>query len=234
MKRSIFFCFTFLFLFLGNLNANNRVFATVETNIGDFKMELYPENAPKTVANFRKLAKENFYSDIYFHRVFPDYFVQAGCPLTKEDTLRANDGKGHAGYFIKNEINPKSFGYDTLLVKNSVFHLEVPVGVGIQDSTVQTYLESKNFSFTDSLKSLPHIYGAVSMASINAGKFSSQFFIVTREEGIPHYNGKNTVFGEIVEGMNIIRKIEELPLDDNNNPLKENQAVIKDISIKTE
>ena len=59
-------------------------------------MELYPEIAPITVANFEKLVKENFYNGLTFHRIIPGFMIQGGCPK--------GDGTGGPGYGIKGEF----------------------------------------------------------------------------------------------------------------------------------
>ena len=60
------------------------------------KLELYPEIAPITVANFEKLVKENFYNGLTFHRIIPGFMIQGGCPK--------GDGTGGPGYGIKGEV----------------------------------------------------------------------------------------------------------------------------------
>src|SRR2546423_15651118 len=54
--------------------------ATLHTNAGPVTVELHDEAAPKTVANFRKLAADSFYDGLVFHRVIPDFMIQGGCP----------------------------------------------------------------------------------------------------------------------------------------------------------
>ena len=78
--------------------------ATFDTNRGTIVAELYPEDAPKTVENFEKLANEGFYDGVKFHRVIPDFVVQGGDPLSRD--LPAGDrriGTGGPGYKIKCE-----------------------------------------------------------------------------------------------------------------------------------
>lgn len=78
--------------------------ATFETNKGTFTAELYPDEAPGTVANFEKLAKSGFYDGIIFHRVLPDFVVQGGDPITKEKGLNhPTVGTGGPGWKIKCE-----------------------------------------------------------------------------------------------------------------------------------
>ncbi|HEX5725067.1 MAG TPA: peptidylprolyl isomerase [Longimicrobiaceae bacterium] len=77
---------------------------TFETNKGSFTAELYPDEAPGTVANFEKLAKDGYYDGIIFHRVIPDFVVQGGDPITKEHGLNhPRVGSGGPGWQIKCE-----------------------------------------------------------------------------------------------------------------------------------
>ena len=71
--------------------------ATLHTNRGPITLELYEEDAPKTVANFRRLADDGFYDGLIFHRVIPDFMIQGGCP---EGT-----GTGGPGYTFEDEFN---------------------------------------------------------------------------------------------------------------------------------
>ncbi len=85
--------------------------ATFQTNKGSFTAELYPEDAPGTVANFEKLVGDGFYDGIVFHRVIPDFVVQGGDPNTKELPLdNPRIGSGGPGYTIKCETkgNPRT------------------------------------------------------------------------------------------------------------------------------
>jgi peptidyl-prolyl cis-trans isomerase B (cyclophilin B) len=71
--------------------------ANMHTTHGTIALELFDEDAPKTVENFRKLAGEQFYDGIIFHRVIPDFMIQGGCP---EGT-----GTGGPGYTFEDEFN---------------------------------------------------------------------------------------------------------------------------------
>ena len=71
--------------------------ATLHTNAGPVTVELFDDDAPKTVENFRKLAADGFYDGLIFHRVIPDFMIQGGCP---EGT-----GTGGPGYTFEDEIN---------------------------------------------------------------------------------------------------------------------------------
>ena len=69
----------------------------MNTTHGTIALELFDEDAPKTVANFRKLADDGFYEGIIFHRVIPDFMIQSGCPK--------GTGTGGPGYTFEDEFN---------------------------------------------------------------------------------------------------------------------------------
>ena len=74
----------------------------LETSKGDINLELFPKEAPGTVANFTKLIGEGFYDGLAFHRVIPDFVIQGGCPNTKEGA-KGMPGTGGPGWKIKCE-----------------------------------------------------------------------------------------------------------------------------------
>lgn len=104
--------------------------ATIQTNKGTIKLELFDEKVPKTVANFEKLAGEGFYDGLKFHRVIPDFMVQTGCP--------SGTGTGGPGYKFADEFHPdlKHDGPGTLSMANAgpntngsqffITHVETP------------------------------------------------------------------------------------------------------------
>jgi peptidyl-prolyl cis-trans isomerase B (cyclophilin B) len=142
--------------------------ATLHTSAGPIVVELYDEDAPKTVENFRKLAADGFYDSLVFHRVIPDFMIQGGCP---EGT-----GRGGPGYTFEDEFN------DHKVVR-----------------------------------------GALAMANAGPNTNGSQFFIVTTSAA-PWLDGKHTVFGSVVEGMDAVDAIEGTPTDAGDRPL-EPQAI---------
>jgi cyclophilin family peptidyl-prolyl cis-trans isomerase len=84
---------------------------TMTTNHGDLVLELFDEDAPETVANFRRLAEKGFYDGLIFHRVIPDFMIQGGCP---EGT-----GTGGPGYTFKDEINDHKVVKGALAMANA-------------------------------------------------------------------------------------------------------------------
>ncbi|MDX5348478.1 MAG: peptidylprolyl isomerase, partial [Hymenobacteraceae bacterium] len=71
--------------------------AEIHTDKGVMKVEFYEKDAPKTVENFTKLAKEGFYDGLSFHRVIPDFVIQGGCPNTRAGA-KGMRGTGGPGY----------------------------------------------------------------------------------------------------------------------------------------
>ncbi|MFN5786938.1 MAG: peptidylprolyl isomerase [Flavobacteriia bacterium] len=78
--------------------------AIINTNKGSMKVSLYTEDAPNTVANFVKLAKEGYYNGLKWHRVIPNFVIQGGCPNTKEGET-GMPGTGGPGYKIDCELS---------------------------------------------------------------------------------------------------------------------------------
>src|SRR5689334_6843600 len=85
--------------------------ATMSTNHGDITIELFDEDAPKTVENFKKLAAEGFYDGLTFHRVIKDFMIQGGCPQ--------GTGTGGPGYTFEDEINSHKIVRGALAMANA-------------------------------------------------------------------------------------------------------------------
>jgi peptidyl-prolyl cis-trans isomerase B (cyclophilin B) len=127
------------------------LYANFETDRGPVRVELYPDKAPLTVANFVNLAKRGFYDGLSFHRVIKDFMVQGGCPQ--------GTGTGGPGYKFEDEAN------------NGVRHER----------------------------------GVLSMANAGPNTNGSQFFIT--HVATPWLDGKHTVFGKVVDGMDVVDKV---------------------------
>jgi peptidyl-prolyl cis-trans isomerase B (cyclophilin B) len=81
--------------------------AVISTSYGDLTIAFWPEVAPKTVENFKKLAREGFYDGTAFHRIIKGFMIQGGCPNTRAGA-RGMPGTGDPGYKLKAEFNAKS------------------------------------------------------------------------------------------------------------------------------
>jgi peptidyl-prolyl cis-trans isomerase B (cyclophilin B) len=88
------------------VNAANEV-AVIKTSQGEMVLEFWSDVAPKTVENFKALAKKGFYDGTAFHRVITGFMIQGGDPLTKDATMEQRWGTGDPGYKIKAEFNER-------------------------------------------------------------------------------------------------------------------------------
>ena len=138
--------------------------ATLQTNHGPIEVELHDEDAPKTVENFKKLARDGFYDGLIFHRVIPDFMIQGGDPT--------GTGRGGPGYQFEDEFNEHKVDR-----------------------------------------------GALAMANAGPNTNGSQFFIVTTQEA-PWLDGKHTVFGQVVEGMDVVDKVESSDTGPGDRPVE--------------
>jgi peptidyl-prolyl cis-trans isomerase A (cyclophilin A) len=163
--------------------------ATLETNQGRVVVRLFPDHAPKTVANFTELAEggrqwtdprtrqastAKLYDGTIFHRVIPDFMIQGGDPL--------GTGTGGPGYKFADEIHP------------------------------------------DLQFSKPYL---LAMANAGPGTNGSQFFITTA--ATPWLNGKHTIFGEVIEGADVVDKISHLKTGRQDRPAED--VVVESVTI---
>jgi len=84
--------------------------ATLHTNHGDIVLELFDEDAPKTVDNFVSLSRDGYYDGLVFHRVIPDFMIQGGCPR--------GDGTGGPGYEFEDESNSHRIARGAIAMAN--------------------------------------------------------------------------------------------------------------------
>ena len=138
--------------------------ATMNTSQGPIDLELFDEDAPETVANFRKLAGENFYDGVIFHRVIPDFMIQGGCPQ--------GTGTGGPGYTFKDEFNQHKVVRGALAMANAG-----PNTNGSQFFIVTTdaapWLDGKHTVFgqvTDGMETVDAIEGAPDRRSRPSGR----------------------------------------------------------------
>jgi peptidyl-prolyl cis-trans isomerase B (cyclophilin B) len=87
--------------------ASSTEVAVLKTSYGEMTISFWPDVAPKTVENFKKLAREGFYDGTAFHRIISGFMIQGGCPNTKAGET-GQPGTGGPGYKIKAEFNAKS------------------------------------------------------------------------------------------------------------------------------
>jgi cyclophilin family peptidyl-prolyl cis-trans isomerase len=96
-----------------------QIAGIISSNLGDIKLEFYPEHAPKTVENFRELANRGFYDGLIFHRIVPNFVIQGGDPNTRDLSNRTRWGTGGPGWNIKAEFNKNKHSRGTLSMARS-------------------------------------------------------------------------------------------------------------------
>ena len=165
------------------LKVQNPV-ATMEVeNFGTIKMELYPDQAPNTVANFIALANRGFYDGTAFHRVVKDFMIQAG----------SKDGDGTTGAKLSN-LKDDGANQD-YTIKGEFLANNVKNTIKMEEGT----LAMARADYTQYSSSLAE-------ESYNSG--CAQFFIMTDKN--TNLNGYYTGFGKVIEGLDVVHKIEEV------------------------
>lgn len=187
----------------------------IKTSEGDITLELNGDAAPKTVENFIGLAKSGYYDELTFHRVMANFMIQGGDP-----NGNGTGGESIFGGEFEDEINAESYGLHNMEMKDVVDPVEFEtLPEEEQEMTVKEYYESKGYVYNDSLQSLPMIRGAIAMANHGPNTNGSQFFII-QTESTPWLDGKHTVFGNVVEGMDVVDKIANSPVGAGSAPLE--------------
>ncbi|MGQ7657744.1 peptidylprolyl isomerase [Streptococcus suis] len=178
--------------------AENEAAVKIKTTEGDITIKLFPEQAPLTVENFLTHAKEGYYNGTVFHRVIKDFMIQGGDPLgngTGGESIWAGKGTTiDAGYGFKDEIS--AFLYN---IRGSLSMANA--GAGTNGS--QFFI---NQNTTD-------------MASqLSSSSYPEKIITAYKNGGNPNLDGKHTVFGQVIEGMDIVDKIASVETDSSDKP----------------
>ena len=171
---------------------------------GGVEIELYEDDAPNTVANFIELCEKHFFDGLKFHDVINGRWVQTGDPT--------GTGRGGPSYKFANEINAESLGLDKIMVKDFAVKYKQPVPPGAGGMTLKDLYEKQGFHFVPGLNSHPVVQGSVAMAYRTPDSNGSQFFIALSD--CPWLNGKHTVFGRVLTGLESLKLIQKGDLVD--------------------
>jgi len=178
----------------------------ITTDYGKITMMLY-DNTPKHRDNMIKLIKEKFYDGTLFHRVIPGFMIQAGDPDSKTAVAGQALGEGDLKYKIPAEINDENFHQRGALAMARDENPEK------ESSACQFYIVVGR-KYTDA--ELDRI------AQRNGRKFSAtQRELYKTEGGTPNLDGRYTVFGMVLDGMDVVDKIVAEPRDSNDRPKKD-------------
>ncbi len=202
---------------------------TLKTNRGDIVLALDGTRAPLTVGNFVALAERDFYDGTAFHRVVPDFMIQGGDPLSRDQAQREKHGTGGPGYTFKDEINAASYGLDKKKLAEALPPAQAQqLKPEARELTVQQFYEAQGYRYTTAVQSLPLRRTVVAMANAGPNTNGSQFFIITADE-VPHLLGKHTPFGVVESGLETVEAISRVERDDKDNPLE--PVVIEDVIV---
>jgi cyclophilin family peptidyl-prolyl cis-trans isomerase len=205
-----------IFLSLG-LNPPTTSYVFIETRFGAMKVELF-EDTPKHKANFIKLAQDGFYNGTLFHRVIKGFMIQGGDPVSKSAKPGQRLGQGGPGYTIPSEISTDHLHYKGMLSAarksdqvnperaSSGSQFYIVQGKKVDPSMIQKMEQQRN-------------------SKLPAGE---QWFYSTQQVekyanqgGTPHLDGAYTVFGQVIEGMEVVDIISNQQVDRNNRPLED-------------
>jgi len=203
MKRSYFLTLTFIFLFMMELDAQKATKVLIHTDLGDIKIALY-NDTPQHRDNFIKLAKEGFYDGSIFHRVIKGFMIQGG---------GAPEGKEGTSYLIPAELLPN--------------HIHKK-GALAAARTNNPKKESSGSQF--------YIVQGEKVSSEQLNQFDSRRLVKYTPEqratymsvgGTPFLDSDYTVFGEVIEGLDVVDKIAAVQTAPGDKPLKDIKMSMK-------
>ncbi len=217
-----------LLLAVCSVSAAPYKYVVFTTNLGDIKLKVYTDT-PLHAENFLKLAKAGHYNGLLFHRVIKDFMIQGGSSDSRNAEKGAILGSGGIDYTIQAEINPLHFHKKGALAAARQGDAVNPEKRSsgeqfyiVQGTEYRELLRSGNREAADELIRLTDAEIAEKFDGYNAHKFSPEaraMYITVG--GTPFLDGEYTVFGEVVEGLDIVDKIAAQETDGNNRPLED-------------
>lgn len=182
--------------------------ATIKTNMGDIKVVLFPDVAPKAVENFTTHAENGYYDGVIFHRVIPDFMIQGGDPL----------GKGIGGESIWGRPFKDEFSRDYHNLRGALCMANAgPNTNGSQFFIVQAPTVDERF--IPQMERLPDMFTDESIEDYKS------------VGGTPWLDFRHTVFGQVFEGMDVVDAIASVERDASDKPLE--KVVINAIETET-
>jgi cyclophilin family peptidyl-prolyl cis-trans isomerase len=198
-----------LFVFFSFCGFAQTVKIEIETNKGTMTVMLYDET-PIHRDNFVKLAEAGFYEGLLFHRVIENFMIQGGDPLSKNAAPGQSLGNGGPGYTLPAEIVPK------------YFHKYGALAAARTADQTNPQRRSSGSQF--------YIVQGRTYTDMQLDNMEKQMFTQFTEEqrdayntvgGVPHLDAQYTVFGEVVEGFNVIKAIAVVEKGANDRPVED-------------
>ncbi len=185
--------------------SENEIKAVMHTSMGDITFKLFPDIAPKTVENFVKLSQDNYYNGIIFHRVIEDFMIQGGDP-----TGTGMGGESTYGSAFEDEFSQEAFNlYGALSMANAG-----PNTNGSQFFIVQ-------------LKNVP----AQMLSQLEEAGYPADIInAYTEQGGTPWLDQRHTVFGHVIEGMDVVENIAKVEKGAQDKPVED--IVINSVTIE--
>lgn len=214
MKKVTQFFVLSLLVLLMSCNSDPNTYYDIETSNGTIKIKLYA-TTPGHQANFQKLVDEKFYDGLLFHRVMPNFMVQGGDPASRDAAPGARLGNGGPGWTLPAEIGAPHF-------RGAISAARLPDGANpkMESSGSQFFIVTGNKENASSMQM---------WSQRNKVTYSpEQLKIYAEEGGRPDLDGKYSVFGEVVEGMDIVDALSIVATDRANRPVED----FKIISVK--
>ena len=178
--------------------------ATIKTNFGDIKVQLFPKQAPKSVENFVGLAQKGYYDGIIFHRVIPDFMIQGGDP-----TGTGMGGESLWGKPFEDEFSPEVFNLRGALSM---------ANAGPNTNGSQFFIVQK-----------PQLDAGMGDQMKQAG-YPEEIVTAYGNGGTPWLDFRHTVFGAVSDGMKIVDQIAATETGMQDKPVKD--VVIETITIE--
>jgi len=186
----------------------------ISTSYGDIKVKLF-NDTPMHRDNFLKLASEGYYDGSLFHRIIEGFMIQGGDPDSKTAQPGQSLGQGGPGYTIDAEFVPAHFHKKGALAAARMGDQTNPEK---KSSGSQFYIaQGKVYSEAD-LKSM-----AARMPNMNAERIEAYKTI----GGVPHLDDQYTVFGEVVEGLEVLDKMSKAQKDQRDRPVTDIKMTVK-------
>lgn len=216
MKRILFLLVILISVSTFATRKEKRAQVLFETSMGNIRIELYNET-PLHRDNFLKKVKHGFYDGLLFHRVIKDFMVQGGDPTSKNAPKGKMLGDGEDG-----EMIPAEFALP------NIFHKRGAIAMAREGDDVNPKRSSSSCQFyivwgkkfDDEM--LTKVQQRLDKMTNGAVKIdSTQAEVYKTIGGVPHLDGQYTVFGEVIEGLDVVDKIQQVGTDANDRPLED-------------
>lgn len=213
MTKKFFLISAVIWLLGSACNREKTAYVLIETEFGNMKAMLY-NSTPKHRDNFLKLAGEGYFNDLLFHRVIRGFMVQGGDPDSRNAAPGAMLGMGGPGYTIDAEIGAPHLKGVLAAARDmnpakasSGSQFYIVQGQPVDDATLTGLEQQKGFTYNPTQRQLYKEIG-----------------------GAPFLDGDYTVFGEVVEGIEVIDKIAAVPTGTADRPIADVKMKISIIS----